>query len=442
MADEHHRDSFPSSSATSGSETALKLVLPSGPLHSLLHPEPQYAAGPAGGLPSTTAVIRKSMFPLEIESVTVTTAQENSLQLHHACPPRAVDALPLWSNTNTTTTGLGERLIGDVAVAAIVTAAAAPFLSIIDQALVQRAAGTSSFVNAARSSATAMMTNPAAYLRSPAFRWMWATYAATYSTANGLRSITEQQEYRALGESPLQYERQQRTTQATLFLGTTVVNSAASMAKDRAYAQLFGGAATATAAPAIPKVSYGLWMARDLTVIGSSFVLPSYVAQQLRNHYGVSEAQAQTVAQIATPMAAQLIAGPLHYVGLDCCTRPSLPTASFRYVISDRLYQLQQAIPEVVLARMLRILPGYGIAGVCNTSLRNQYRDYLVEQRVQKLLRLQHEKTVAATTTATVHTATLPTNATAASAVTTDLASLLRGRRTTRTGGPTVDRPL
>jgi hypothetical protein len=300
--------------------------------------------------------------------------------------------------------GLAERLAGDVAVAAAVTAAASPFLTVIDKAVVQRAAGSHTILKSAQLSVSSMISNPAMYLRSPTFLWMWATYASTYSAANCLRTVTEQREYDALSgrrnrsggsQVPQQYEhdyeRQKKATTATLFVGTTLVNSTASLIKDQAYAKLFGGAASASSATipaAVPRVSYGLWIARDLTVIGSSFVLPAYVSQWLHRERGWDEASASRAAQIGTPLAAQLAAGPLHYLGLDCYSRPLSSQMSWSAAASNRARNLVGALPELIPARMLRVLPGYGVAGVLNAEGRNAYRNYLIERKVRGLMAL------------------------------------------------------
>jgi hypothetical protein len=334
--------------------------------------------------------------------------------------------------------GLWERLAGDVAVAATVTGAVAPFLTIVDKAIVQRAAGSHTVLRSARASVSAMLSQPAGYLRSPTFLWMWATYAATYSAANCLRTITEQREYDALGRSTsgggghAQYERQKKATPATLFVGTTVVNSAASLVKDRAYAQMFGaggGGGGGGAAPSIPRVSYFLWMARDLTVIGSSFILPSYVAQHLQDKHGWNQGTATKVAQVATPMAAQLVAGPLHYVGLDCFTRPipagaTTSTSSIASAAMNRLQQLRRAAPEVIAARMVRILPAYGITGVYNTQFRDAYRNYLIESKVRQMIDSENSTLRPASSAAATGTSPARRQET----TTNDLVSLIRAK--------------
>jgi hypothetical protein len=345
--------------------------------------------------------------------------------------------------------GLAERLAGDVAVAAAVTAAASPFLTVIDKAVVQRAAGSHTMLRSAQLSVSSMISNPALYLRSPTFLWMWATYASTYSAANCLRTVTEQREYDSLAcrrdsnnssnsnvrqQYKYDFERQKKATTATLFVGTTLVNSTASLVKDRAYARLFGNATSAPSAAvipapaAVPRISYGLWMARDLTVIGSSFVLPAHVSRWLYQERGWDEASASRAAQIGTPLAAQLAAGPLHYVGLDCYSRPLSPQTSWTSVVANRARQLREALPELIAARMLRVLPGYGVAGVLNAEGRNAYRNYLIERKVRDLMAASSSSSLPGQPVSVTRTSDAPVALGVSARKTGDLVSLIRAR--------------
>ena len=40
---------------------------------------------------------------------------------------------------------------------------------------------------------------------------------------------------------------------------------------------------------------------------------------------------------------------------------------------------LRSSIGQVVVARMMRIIPGYGIAGICNTELLLQWKNHMVQ---------------------------------------------------------------
>jgi hypothetical protein len=306
---------------------------------------------------------------------------------------------------------LQEKLLGDVLVAAGVTAAVAPFLTVIDKALVQHSVGSHSLKESVRQSVTAMVRHPVQYFKSPTFLWMWATYASTYTAANALRTITEHQEHlgaTSTTRTTASIHKQNKapqpaaafaTSAMTIFLGTTAVNTSASLLKDRAYARLFGNPAQLKMS--VPAASYGLWMLRDFTTIGSSFILPAHVASLLQKHSSLSAGDAQQVAQLVTPVAAQLVAGPLHYVGLDCYNRPLSASGGYSTMasqLSERARFLYRGVGTVVGARMARILPGYGIGGVWNTELRSQWREALIQRQVGQMLQKQQQQFKSPTT--------------------------------------------
>jgi hypothetical protein len=153
-----------------------------------------------------------------------------------------------------------------------------------------------------------------------------------------------------------------------VFLGTSTVNSAGSLFKDRAYARMFG----TVAKKSVPKVAYGLWMTRDFLVVGSGFILPDLVAK----HWGEDYKQA---AQASMPVAMQFIAGPLQLLGLDLYNRP-LENLTTRQAVVERSRFLKEGMTSVVSARIARIIPGYSIGGVLNTKFRDQWRGYLSQE--------------------------------------------------------------
>ena len=288
-------------------------------------------------------------------------------------------------------------LLGDVVVAASVTAVVAPSLTIIDKALVQSSAGTHSPWTSVQESIVSMWHRPGRYFTSPTFGWMWLAYATTYSTANLLKTLTTEETTRSTRPTttttrPNESSVQQSATATTaktnttassaslVFVGTTLANSTLSMLKDRAYARMFAATSTSTSTTTpvtIPRTAYGLWMARDLTVIGSSFVLPPLVAQQLQTYHDHHPADGSsssswylTLAQLVTPLAAQVVAGPLHYLGLDVVHHSQ---QSWR----DRWMRLQPTLLRTVIpARMIRILPGYSLAGIWNQSGRQAWHQW------------------------------------------------------------------
>ena len=303
------------------------------------------------------------------------------------------------------------RLLGDVVVGAVVTAAIAPSVTILDQAMVQSAAGTHTLLGSAQEATRRILQQPWTYLKSPTFLWMWTTYGVTYITANSLHTLANHcmtlngQEHE---EAPLpdshannhdhkpELSSVSSSTAAVwwasvVFLGTTAANSTAALAKDRAYARMFGSTSASTSTGFLPHTALALWLARDLTAIGSSFVLPPYVAQYLHDYSQQSQSTTTrttttpsettlAVAQFVTPMAAQLVAGPLHFLGLDACNRP-MPTISW----ANRWQALvQTGLSSFLLARMARILPSYGIGGVWNQQGRHAWNEWIDDMKTTR----------------------------------------------------------
>jgi hypothetical protein len=223
---------------------------------------------------------------------------------------------------------------------------------------------------------------------------MWAVYAATYSTANCLKTISEHQEY--LHRRERERQPSTKTSQghesfgkAGVFVGTALVNSSASIWKDRAYARMFG---TTGAAAKVPSVTLGLWATRDCLVIGSSFILPELLSSHLKDMYPDLDAKdSQRVAQFSLPIMTQFLAGPIQLLGLDFYNRP-LSNLSVTEATMDRARFVARGFASVVTARIARIAPGYGIGGVLNTAWRDSYRDYLIEKEMKELM-LKEEET-------------------------------------------------
>ena len=279
---------------------------------------------------------------------------------------------------------LGQKVIGDIAIGSAVTFSVVPFLTVVDTAIVRKAAGTHTMLSSAADSLATMVRNPVAYLKSPAFLFMWVTYAATYSTANSLKTIVEHRDYYNADVDPYKKSPDSASSnrnRMTVFLGTSIVNSGASLLKDRAYAKMFG---TSGAAASVPLVSLGLWATRDFMVVGSSFVLPDILSKHLQEEYNVHKGDAQKVSQLTLPVMTQFLVGPIQLLGLDFYNRP-LANVTFRDAVIERTRFLVQGFTSVVSARIIRIAPGYGIGGVLNTNLRDSWRDRLIQKEIQQL---------------------------------------------------------
>lgn len=279
----------------------------------------------------------------------------------------SVTRLPTFSSR------LGQYLMGDVVVAASVTLAVAPFLTVIDKAIVQRAAGSHTIVQSAVESIHKIAKNPVKFVKSPMFLMMWGVLASTYSTANSLKTIVEETERKKRNSKEEDFDKNMGKT--CIFLGTTVVNSATTLMKDQAYARMFGTMGTAAR---VPMISYGLWACRDCMVIGSSFVLPEIVSKSLEDQ-GMEKTRALTLSQMACPILTQAVAGPVQLLGLDFVNRP-MNDLSYGQATRERISSIGKNFFSIFGARVCRIAPAYGIGGVGNTYLRNKWRERVDER--------------------------------------------------------------
>lgn len=288
----------------------------------------------------------------------------------------------------TISSDLASKLTGDVVVAFGLTFTLSPFLTVIDKAIVQTAAGSGSIVQSSLSSMTKMAANPVAYFKSPMFLLMWGVYASTYTTANCLKTITEHRDHFHVNQ------RDSRTTTTStnttknnitsetkfgIFAATTVINSSMSLLKDRYYASHFGKAASTSKVLKIPKITYGLWGLRDCMVIGSSFILPDIMTDVLSNHTDLDKTTAKTLSQFSCPILAQTVTGPVQLLGLDIYNRP-LPNSSAKEVFMERCRFQYNNFRSIVSARICRIAPAYGIGGVGNTYFRDMWREKLLRK--------------------------------------------------------------
>lgn len=269
--------------------------------------------------------------------------------------------------SSTISSDLGEKLLGDVLVAASVTFAFSPAIAAIDRAIVEKAAGSHTILESIKHSILSMAREPGAYIKSPMFLFMWGVYAATYSTANCLKTITEHREIHNRSE----VSRSNTSSSMGVFATTTLVNSYAAILKDRYYAKAFG-----SSVGKVPLITYGLWGVRDCLVVGSAFILPSRIAKVLHHEADLDKTTALTMSQLLCPVAAQFAAGPVHLLSLDLYNRP-LRNLSFKDRLIERFKFQQNNFSSIVGARIARIAPAYGIGGVGNTYLREKWRSFL-----------------------------------------------------------------
>eukprot|EP00898_Chlorokybus_atmophyticus_P000191 jgi/Chlat1/1172/Chrsp113S01638 len=239
------------------------------------------------------------------------------------------------------------EMAGDLASAAAASFAVSPFIAIVDKSIVSNASGRQALWPALVTGAKDACLRPHKFLRRPEFWWIAGLYTATYMAANSVDTFCRR-----------------RKVEPTLpkFLATTGVNMPFCIAKDRAFARLFG----VIAAKPLPLPSYGLFAVRDSMTIAASFSAPQHVSGWLQQK-GVKQQHSDVIAQLLCPAIVQVVSTPLHLLGLDLYNNGQ-SSAAARSVFIQREYT------KSVLARVARIGPAFGIGGVVNKRLRDMTR--------------------------------------------------------------------
>mmetsp|Transcript_25354 Transcript_25354/g.76153 ORF Transcript_25354/g.76153 Transcript_25354/m.76153 type:complete len:257 (-) Transcript_25354:161-931(-) len=224
------------------------------------------------------------------------------------------------------------------------SAAVSPFILIIDRAIIEAAAGTRTLAAGVwRGCRDAVARPRAALLANPAYYMVAGTYAVTYAAANWIDT------YAAVRGTPA-------AAHATAqLLGTTAVNTSACIAKDVAFARMFGAPGGSTRK--MPLATVGLFGARDLITIASAFTMPPLLAAALGG--GPS---AEYAAQMVSPVAMQAVCAPCHLLALNYYNAPVA-------TLAERARAVFKLAPATTVAYGVRMAPAFGIGGVMNKAL-------------------------------------------------------------------------
>jgi hypothetical protein len=121
--------------------------------------------------------------------------------------------------------------------------------------------------------------------------------------------------------------------------------------------------------------SMGLFATRDSMTILASFSLPGLISVRMQNDMKMGKVQADTLAQLVTPVSMQILSTPLHLLGLDIYNRPGAAA-------DERKAFIQKEYVKTTLARMARIFPAFGVGGVVNKYIRKEGNARLQEQAI------------------------------------------------------------
>jgi hypothetical protein len=256
-------------------------------------------------------------------------------------------------NNREDTSPLAMRLGVDWTAGILSAFTVAPFIAIVDKAIVSNASGKEKLVSCLINGFKTLFSKPIHFLRQPAFLMIWGVYGGTYIVANSIESISE---------------RSKTSPTVPKFIGSSATNITLSVLKDKAYARMFG---IGDPKP-FPSISLALFALRDSMTILASFTLPTIVGGEIDKRLHIGKQSADNLAQLTVPCMMQFISCPLHLHGLDRYNRPDR-----LLTYSDRFLRVRQEFLKTAFARIGRILPAFGVGGVVNKYVRKSGNDWL-----------------------------------------------------------------
>lgn len=242
---------------------------------------------------------------------------------------------------------LCPKVGADFLAAAIAGFAVTPVISAVDRALAENASGKEKLWPSFFKSFREMAGSPVKFLKSPQFFWIWLTYGGTYASVNIANSVCENK-----GKNPA----------FPVWAASFVTNTTTCIAKDRAFAKLFGSGE----AKAVPMGSYGAWLTRDIVSMAVFFTLPPIVAKSVEQYTGDAK-QAYYASQFCLPLLVQFITTPIHLLGYDFYNNPNNTG-------SQRLAFMRKDYFQNVSIRMVRMAPPWSIGTIGNKELREKFQ--------------------------------------------------------------------
>ncbi|PGH06808.1 hypothetical protein AJ79_06450 [Helicocarpus griseus UAMH5409] len=297
------------------------------------------------------------------------------------------------------TDSLGSRLAVDVASAAGAASLICPLITIIDKAIIEKAAKGLPICQSLKSSLVNLIKRPHSFFISTPFLLIYTLYGSTYLTANVIDTVTTTMNDRSFSHV---------SAGPAKFIATAAVNMSICVYKDARFARIFGAqgspssadrsskASTGTTPSSnrrpihchppvsktpeslpIPKRSFGLFCLRDSMTIFASFNLPTLLSPHIPDILASTPSSKTALAQFSIPASVQLFSTPLHLLGLDLYNRQpagGLPAA-------DRWDRIKRDWAPSCIARIGRIVPAYGFGGVANTKFRTTLMGSLEEKK-------------------------------------------------------------
>ncbi|PWY75550.1 hypothetical protein BO70DRAFT_388782 [Aspergillus heteromorphus CBS 117.55] len=301
--------------------------------------------------------------------------------------PLRMSAISERTVSDWNTSRLGTRLGVDVASAATAGALTCPVITVIDRAIIEKAAKGVPIRQTITSGFRSMLTKPAGFFFSTPFLLIYTLYTSTYLTANTIDTITStmrNQSFSSVFAGPAK------------FITTTTVNMGICHHQQHQHPHNLAPhphphpphlnphittIATPTTPPAschpsgtkVPRLSYSLFCLRDSITIFASFNIPSLVAPSIPDSIAATPGMKAAIAQFSCPALMQFASTPMHLLGLDLYNRQPPGGLGWR----ERASRIRRDYIPSCFARMGKIVPAYGVGGVVNVRMRASLMEYL-----------------------------------------------------------------
>ncbi|KAI5926865.1 hypothetical protein F4810DRAFT_653865 [Camillea tinctor] len=274
-----------------------------------------------------------------------------------------------------------KPLVGDVTAAAIAATIVTPSMVIIDRAVVENIVHKKPLISSLWARTKLAARHPLQLVICRPFAIMWMLYAATYGTA----SVSDTLARHWFKIAP----------ETITFVATSAINVPLGVWKDVRYAQIYGnkpvkaretplstpGAINKLTATSqvptvplrgVPRAAALVFLIRDCFTIFGSVTLPPKVSGLIPDNLGSGRLSKETMSQLMVPVLSQLVASPIHLVGLDMVNRQE-PRISLR----NRVSHNQESLVPTTVMRSLRILPSFGLGIITNTEMRKFFHNNL-----------------------------------------------------------------
>jgi hypothetical protein len=200
-----------------------------------------------------------------------------------------------------------------------------------------------------------LFKSPRVFLKDPIFLLVCCVYSGTYIAANSTLTICEYAKV-----NPTAYK----------LAATTAVNFTLGIYKDDYIAKHF----SKDPPKKFPIPSWALFVTRDMLTIAAGFTIPPVVSKMLQDSETISsKTVADTVAQVAVPITAQIFLTPIHLLALDFYMAKGANVSPM-----ERVKRMIGNAPATTAIRMWRVFFAYSIAGVFNVGLRTRLREMFI----------------------------------------------------------------